>query len=159
MALTITLPNGITVKADTPLEAASFTRQMMPAPAVQPPNKPASTTIEVPSGQMAISGLPPRTATAAPAAVLTLAFLHAIRQSGSVGADTEAIARALQVSKVKGIGPRASKVKEYLLSRGFDLEAVFQVTRNPDGGSFWTAGPRLDVAIDSVQEVIDAHND
>jgi hypothetical protein len=79
----------------------------------------------------------------------TLAFLSAIRDAGTQGAEVTQIMHALGVRAPKGVGSRTTIVDKSLKEIGFTAEEVYDNERTSQG-RFWRAGPRLFEAIDFI---------
>jgi hypothetical protein len=88
--------------------------------------------------------------------MLTMRFLRAVSAASPNGVGSSEMQMALGAEHPKGIGSKMSYVNGRLRTLGFPLEEIYTTSRSPVG-RVWTAGPRIDVVIDGLQEIIDAH--
>jgi len=86
---------------------------------------------------------------------MTFAFLEAIYHGGERGAQSEHIAKALDV-KPQGIGSRLRAMREVLHKYGFQEQEVYARIKIPGTGHFWRPQSRFDEAHDKLKKLVSA---
>ena len=161
MAIRFTI-DGIAVSTDTADEAAALIERLRATPSasvVARQHEPRAAGAPLDS-KPNTSARPTETKPPSkPIAMLTLEFLRTVREAGASGADADKVLSAVHADHPKGIGSKLAMINEYLKSKHgiTDLDEVY-VSERGTMGRIWTSGPRLDDAIDTVQEVIDAQS-
>lgn len=156
MALTITLPDIGTVRADTPAELAALVKQLrddaaqskaaaQPA-APKPPGAPSPAAGEGSTPEFPAFSKFDKVVAAAN-------FLTAIQQRGARGTPSEVIQDVLGVpkDKPKGISGRTVQINSYLVSLGFNQEDVYRTERTSIG-RVWGPGPKIAEALAVIRK-------
>lgn len=84
-----------------------------------------------------------------------LKFLVAVRNAGPSGADSEAMMKALGVTKPKALGGRSAIINRLIEDTGFAQGQVYD-NRRTSAGRFWKPRKHLPEAIAAIQNRLSA---
>jgi hypothetical protein len=80
-----------------------------------------------------------------------IGFLTALVESGTPGADADAIVLALGLKEGRGIGGAMNGINRVLQDHGFKMAEVFTKSRRGAEGRRWFATPRTQEALDAIK--------
>lgn len=136
--------DGIEITAESAADAVALLKELRPKTSAKQQDESVQEILLVHAPRKAKrpSGKPkrnPRTPEPAPVTVpdwappSTLKFLSAIRDGGSAGTESEAVMKALGVTKPKAIGSRSATINRVLEQLGFKPAQVYGNDRTANG--------------------------
>jgi hypothetical protein len=151
-------------------------KQPAPLPAPAPAPSHARTPWTLPNAASSFALTPPPSPAAAPPAVaqvvdarrvrlpdgagrdaLAYEFLSSVKNAGPDGLGTAGMVAIFRVDQPRGLGSKAMMIKNYYADLGFAEGEVYTSAKNPEHGTVYRPGPRIDDALGKVQARIAAN--